>query len=102
MKRYAEIGSPCRVPPSSLKQWVIFPPFKINDSWSLSNVSIHFIKSSSKPYRFRTDIKKKLLAESNAFYMSILIKSLSIWSESVISRISKVNLPPSFMNLLFT
>ena len=54
MKRYAEIGLPCRVRLSSLKERVLFSSFKTYDSWFLSNVLIHFINSSPKPYCFRT------------------------------------------------
>ena len=44
-------------------------------------------------------LKKNLFTESNAFSMSIVIKSLSIWSEFVISRISEINLPPSLIKV---
>ena len=74
MKRYAEIRSPCRVPLSSLKQLLVFRPFKIHDFWFLSNFITHFIKSSPKPYRFRTDIKKKWLTELNAFLCQLWLK----------------------------
>ena len=31
MKRYAETGSPWRAPLSSLKYWVVVPPFMTHD-----------------------------------------------------------------------
>ena len=58
-KKYAEIRCPWAIPLTSLKWQAVFPSFETHDSWFSSNVLIHFIKSSSKPYHFRTDIKKK-------------------------------------------
>ena len=50
MKSHAEIGAF-----SNLEQRVVFPQFKSHDSWLFSNVLIHFIKPSLKPYRFRIE-----------------------------------------------
>ena len=44
-KRYAETGSPWGAPFSRFKYDVIIPALTVQDSWLLSNILTHLIKS---------------------------------------------------------
>ena len=59
MKRYVEIGSPCRAPSWSEKHFVVLPTFITHDSEYFNKIITQAIKSSQKPYLRRTANKKQ-------------------------------------------
>ena len=98
--KYADTGSPCLVPLSSLKYCVVKPPLITQDSWLFNNTLIHFKKFCPKTYlSLLTEIRKTWLTESNAFSISIVSKIPFNLDMSVISKISEINLPLS-LNIL--
>ena len=95
--KYADIGSPCLVPLSSLKYCVVKPPLITQDSWLLSKTLIHFKKFFPKPYFSNTEIRKAWLTESNAFSISMVSKIPFSLDRSVISKMSEMSLPLSLI-----
>ena len=72
IKRYADIVSPCPVPFFHLKYFVAVPPFRTQDFWLVSNISIQFIKSFTKPKCLRTASKKEWLRSRTLFEYLLL------------------------------
>ena len=101
IKRCAETGSSWRAPWTRLKYDIVNPALIIQDSWLLSSIVTHLIKSWLNPNFLRQASKKEWLKESNAFSMStVTIYSLK-FKTLLISNISDISLPPSPMNLFF-
>ena len=102
MKRYVEIGSPCRAPYWSEKHFVVLPTFITHDSEYFNKIITQAIKSSQKPYLRRTANKKQWFNWSKTFWKSVIFAYLFIFSLSQISIISESKRPLSLINLPFT
>ena len=74
IKRCNDTGSPCHAPFSSLKYFVVIPPFITQDSWSFKNIFMQSIKVLLNPNFPRALIRKVWLSESKAFSMSVFTK----------------------------
>ena len=102
IKRYAETGSIWRPPFPRLKYDVVTPTLIIEDSWLLSSILIHLIKSWLNPHFLRQASKKEWLKESNVFSMPTVTIYPLMLKTILISNIFDLSLPPSPMNLFFT
>ena len=74
INKQADTGSPCQAPSSSLKHFVVTPPFITHDSCSFKNILIQSMKLVPKPNFYNAVIKKLWPKESKAFSISIVTK----------------------------
>ena len=100
--KYAEIGSSCQKSLTNLNYFIVFSPLIMQDPWFFKIVLIQLTKSIANSYFGTMCNKKPWLSESNAFSMSTMTMKDSSEGVFAISRISKISLQLSFINLFLT
>ena len=98
--RLADTGFPYHAPFSSLKYFVVIPPFVTHDSCSFKNIFIQSIKVLQNPNISRALIRKDWSSESKAFSMSIFSKCSFTFMFLVILSKSEISLPSQLPGLL--
>ena len=99
---YAEIGSPWRVPLSRLENFVVMPPFTMQDPWFLTRIWIYFRKHSPKPYFCKTGDQKEWSNESKAFSISTVTRNPFFFKILAVLSKSYFSFALSLMYLFFT